>query len=1198
MKRAEWHWFGMLISLLFLPVWTSLQAGQILFQDNFENRSSADWQPLNASNWQVALDQGDYAYYLNNTSYTLPGDNQLGEYSLISTITRLNFVFECDLRTPETGNASADLGIIFAYRDAQNYYNMVFNRSASYTELSVVKKGLGTSIASYPSPLLQDAAYHHVKIERLGPNIKVYYDGTKIIDINDDSFMTGQLGVGSRNDAGYFDNIVIKDFSANLPKVTVVDSLLAPVPSPHGIAFDGSTCWLGDAVQGKVVRLNSSGQTLSEFNLPNSIFPVAMQWISPSYLWIADHKSDLISKVDINTRTTVASFGTPGGICDGLTWDGSHLWITDKNRNAIYQFDLNGNLISSFTGPTSNHTGIVWDGAWLWVVSSADPYLFKIDRTGRLEGIYDIPGSDPRDLTWDGQYFWMTDGTANKIYKYAVSGSGANPGLLNLTLNQIDPGQFPVIQSYVTVTDPTGNPIIGLNAGNFDVLENNVRQSPITVTPVGGSSAPVAVALVLDRSGSMAGQPIVDAQNAALAFIGNISTSDRAAVISFADNVRLDCGFTSTKSTLNTAINGISATGATSLYDAIAEAVNQTNTQSGRKAIIALTDGEDNDSSIDLNGCISRARAAGLPVFTIGLGTVDAQVLQQIANDTGGRYFYAPNSSDLLRIYQLISQQLQNQYKITYTTSNPAFDCTMRDVKITATYQASSDSEVKSYQAPCTQNVPIFPVCATPTLYAGQDFWVEIQVGTAAQPVNNLFAVSFKLNFPTTWLDVITPASSSIVPGGFLGSDLVFFQDLDETAGIVSIGVSRKSGAGGVQGAGYVGRIHFRCSASTPNNTSLLFTLSSLSAIDPNGSPILLTPQGCTLLVNAGATVWPGDANNDGYVDQADILPLGVYFNRTGTTRSGAPNNFWSAQSCSPLWSPANASYADCDGSGAIDQADVFAIGLNWHKSHSFARTASPADLAAVRELGTARVFPVANPVVKQGSELYCEVKITDAVDLFGLSFQLAISDSEHVSIIDASIGSFLGDDILALSPVIDTSLNVISVGMTRKAGQGGVSDSGLVLTTRLRVHPDAPKGNKIILRIDKLRANDESGNSLEYLTLADTVQVIAMTTGLDAIPATAQPGDFRLEQNYPNPFNASTRISCYLPTPTHLRLDIHNSEGKLVKNLVNGPEIAGQHALIWDGTNQRGETVAAGLYFCQMTAGGCRKTVAMLLIK
>jgi len=496
------------------------------------------------------------------------------------------------------------------------------------------------------------------------------------------------------------------------------------------------------------------------------------------------------------------------------------------------------------------------------------------------------------------------------------------------------------------------------------------------------------------------------------------------------------------------------------------------------------------------------------------------------------------------------------------------------------------------------QNVPILPVCATPALYAGQDFWLDIQVGTAAQPVNNLFAVSFKLNFPTAWLDVITPVSDSIVPRGFLGSDLVFFQDLNEASGIVSIGVSRKSGAGGMMGSGYVSRIQFRCSATAPNNTQLLFTLSSLSAIDPNGAPILLTPQNCTLLVKAGAMVWPGDANNDGYVDQADILPLGVYFNKTGTIRAGAPNNFWSAQSCSPLWSPSSASYADCNGSGTIDQVDVFAIGLNWLKAHSVARILSTADLATAPSLGTARVFPAAYPVVKQGSELHCEVKIAEAIDLFGLSFQLTVSDTEHVSILDATLGSFLGDDILALSPVIDTSLNVISVGMTRKAGQGGVSDSGIVLTTRLRIHPDAPKGDKIILRIVKFRANDEAGNSLEYVLLADTVQIIAMTAGVDETIAAAQPGDFRLENNYPNPFNISTRISYYLPAPAHLRLDIHNSEGKLVKNLVNGTEGAGQHTLVWDGTNQRGETVAAGLYFCQMSSHGLRKTIAMLLVK
>lgn len=82
-----------------------------------------------------------------------------------------------------------------------------------------------------------------------------------------------------------------------------------------------------------------------------------------------------------------------------------------------------------------------------------------------------------------------------------------------------------------------------------------------------------------------------------------------------------------------------------------------------------------------------------------------------------------------------------------------------------------------------------------------------------------------------------------------------------------------------------------------------------------------------------GVTVFPGDANNDGYVNELDILPLGVYWEMTGPVReiSHSIGNLYASH----VWPDPASTYADCDGSGTIDSLDVCVIADNWGWSRS-----------------------------------------------------------------------------------------------------------------------------------------------------------------------------------------------------------------------------------------------------------------------
>jgi FlgD Ig-like domain/Abnormal spindle-like microcephaly-assoc'd, ASPM-SPD-2-Hydin len=93
-------------------------------------------------------------------------------------------------------------------------------------------------------------------------------------------------------------------------------------------------------------------------------------------------------------------------------------------------------------------------------------------------------------------------------------------------------------------------------------------------------------------------------------------------------------------------------------------------------------------------------------------------------------------------------------------------------------------------------------------------------------------------------------------------------------------------------------------------------------------------------------------------------------------------------------------------------------------------------------------------------------------------------------------------------------------------------------------------------------------------------------------------PTQFALHQNAPNPFNPTTAIPYDLPARTHVSLRLYAVDGRLVKTLQDGSQDAGFYRLQWDGTNNRGERVSSGVYFCRLAAGGLVATNKMVLLK
>jgi len=384
--------------------------------------------------------------------------------------------------------------------------------------------------------------------------------------------------------------------------------------------------------------------------------------------------------------------------------NGGETWTVGTNQNITWVASggtgsLSASLYYSSTGITGTYTqiasGLQNTGSYTWTVPNTPSTTAAVKIT-----VTDSAGNVASD-------------TSNAVFTI----KSATTNQLTLTINQIDNSSFGTITTFVTVTNQAGTSITGLTASNFAVSEGSSCTPTITVTPVSSTGKPVSIPMCVDYSGSMSAADIASAKTGLKNFINMSATNDRFAILKFATTVEVVQALTSDKTLLLSKVNSMSdySGGNTALYDSIYDGVTLAKSESYRKAVIAFTDGNSNSDVHSMTETIAYAKANGVPVYTIGLGSVNPSVLQQIANQTGGQYYYAPTSDQLSNIYSQISQSLSNQYQITYQTCNPTRDGTYRDVMVTATYSGLTGTDTRGYYAPSQTVSSVTITGLTPT---------------------------------------------------------------------------------------------------------------------------------------------------------------------------------------------------------------------------------------------------------------------------------------------------------------------------------------------------------------------------------------------------------------------------------------------------------------------------------------------------
>lgn len=203
------------------------------------------------------------------------------------------------------------------------------------------------------------------------------------------------------------------------------------------------------------------------------------------------------------------------------------------------------------------------------------------------------------------------------------------------------------------------------------------------------ANAPMSIAMVMDASGSM--RPVLDAvKAAATTFVEALRPTDPLALVQFSDRVVVAHELTTKRQLTVDAIAGHQALGGTALWDALYDAMAYLKQQPGRRAVVVLTDGRDENnpgnapgSAHTLDDVVGQLKDSGTTVYAIGLGPrVDADGLRRVAEASGGAAYFPEDVSQLPDRYRRVVDDLRRRYLVTYTSTNSTRDGAWRDVAI------------------------------------------------------------------------------------------------------------------------------------------------------------------------------------------------------------------------------------------------------------------------------------------------------------------------------------------------------------------------------------------------------------------------------------------------------------------------------------------------------------------------------------
>jgi Ca-activated chloride channel homolog len=267
-----------------------------------------------------------------------------------------------------------------------------------------------------------------------------------------------------------------------------------------------------------------------------------------------------------------------------------------------------------------------------------------------------------------------------------------------------------LINVFCSVWDKdTGAFVTNLTREDFAVYEDEKKQEIKNFARE--TNLPLTIAFLIDTSQSVAPKLKFE-QEAAISFFHSVMRErDRAALVEFDSGVTLVQDFTSDPNKMAKQIKTLRAAGGTSLYDAIYLSCDEKLIREmGRKAIVILSDGEDQSSSRTFEQALEMALKAEAIIYSISVnrggffGVGDTKngdrIMKDFSEQTGGRAFFPFKVDDLDEAFRRINQELRSQYNLGYVSSNAARDGGYRKIDLRIAEKGLKISYRKGYYAP------------------------------------------------------------------------------------------------------------------------------------------------------------------------------------------------------------------------------------------------------------------------------------------------------------------------------------------------------------------------------------------------------------------------------------------------------------------------------------------------------------------
>jgi hypothetical protein len=286
---------------------------------------------------------------------------------------------------------------------------------------------------------------------------------------------------------------------------------------------------------------------------------------------------------------------------------------------------------------------------------------------------------------------------------------------------------------------------------------------------------------------------------------------------------------------------------------------------------------------------------------------------------------------------------------------------------------------------------------------------------------------------------------------------------------------------------------------------------------------------------------------------------------------------------------------ADYNSDGKVGLGDLVLFGSSWGTKAGGTNWISSFDLNKDGEVGLGDLVLLGNQWTP-GSKV-AKMAFPVATDV-GIGMDAQYDDASSVYLVNFTVNDVDGLNGLGLTLAYDTeALEIVEDGIT---GLGNINITKITDEGLLDINSYFAEGefNGTISVAFKSKGMNKDLDFELVNGIVAINSVVNAVSDLASVTLKAVPSVYSLAQNYPNPFNPTTTIEYSIPQTGHVDLAIWNIAGQKVRTLVNGQQDASYRKIVWDGKNELGETVGAGIYFYKLSSGNFTKIQKMNLIK